>query len=121
MQENIQITRLAMSMELSAQKALAEQIARYQTGGNIVTQVNFDQLLQQLAPMSTTEQERLAAEIMNDWPQVAENYQSSTYVQTSLDELVAQSELVSGQYRKLTEGLNRQLGLMSLAIQGGKR
>lgn len=121
MQENIQITRLAMSMELNSQKVLAEQIARFQTGGGFVTQVNFDQLLQQLAPLSSADQERLAAEIMNDWPQVAEDYQSSTYMQTSLDELVAQSALVSGQYQKLTEGLNRQLGLMSLAIQGGKR
>jgi flagellar basal-body rod protein FlgB len=121
MQESIQITRLAMNMELNAQKALTEQIARYQTGGSFVAQVNFDQLLQQLAPLSATEQERVAAQIMNDWLYVAPTYQTYTFSQISLDELVAKSVLVSGQFQKLAEGLNRQLGLMSLAIQGGKR
>lgn len=116
MNDAIEVTRLALTMARLEQQNLAERIAKFQTGVHSVDQYNFSPLLSRLQQASP-EQRAVIARQLTD----VDNQRHTVVEEAQLDELVARSTMVSGKFNSLVEGLNRQLGLMSLVLNGGKR
>lgn len=103
-----------MSTKLLEQQTLIRQIASFQPGAQWVAKVDFSA---QLAQATSAYQSGTAA-----WVPMSALHGNQVweYKELSLDELVTQSSLLTGQFNKLTEGLNRQLGLMAVVLNGGK-
>lgn len=108
------LTQTAMSVKQLEQQTLIRQIASFQPGAQWVSTVDFSA---HLAQATSAYQSGMAA-----WSPMAALHGNQVwqYRELSLDELVTQSSLLTGQFNKLTEGLNRQLGLMAIVLNGGK-
>ncbi|HCU65760.1 MAG TPA: hypothetical protein DF774_08375 [Rheinheimera sp.] len=114
MNEITNIVAAGLNLKYLEQKELVAHIAGYQSGGQWVQKTDFSVLLAGLTDAG-------AARDLNEQLQQTDSagFQSWQFSDTSLDALVAESSIVAGQFQKLTEGLNRQLALMAIAI-GGK-
>ena len=81
-----------------------------------VEQYNFAPLLSRLQQASPEQRATIARQITD-----VDSQRHTVIEEAQLDELVAESSMVAGRFNSLVEGLNRQIGLMSLVINGGKR
>jgi len=116
MHDSIEVTRLALTMARLEQQNLAERIAKFQTGVHSVEQYNFAPLLSRLQQASPEQRATIARQITD-----VDSQRHTVIEEAQLDELVAESSMVAGRFNSLVEGLNRQIGLMTLVINGGKR
>jgi hypothetical protein len=108
------LTQTSLSVKQLEQQILIRQIASFQPGAQWVSTVDFSTQLNQAT--SSYQASRTAWVTMSE----LQGHQVWQYKELSLDELVTQSSLLTGQFNKLTEGLNRQLGLMAVVLNGGK-
>lgn len=116
MNDAIEVTRLALRLAQVEQQNIADRIAHYQSGPQAVELYDFAPLMSQLQ-QANAQQRAVIAQQTQD----LEQHKQVVIAEASLDELVAQSSMVAGKYNALIEGLNRQLGLMSIVLNGGKR
>lgn len=116
MNDAIEVTRLALNMAQLEQQNLAQRIAQFKTGVQTVQEYDFSLLLTQLQQVDNEQRGAIAQQTLD-----LERHLNVINEEPQLDDLVARSSMVTGQYNVLVEGLNRQLGLMSLVINGGKR
>lgn len=121
-QVTLDLLQLAMDIKQTEHKTAAANVASANIPGSGQLKVDFADLLAGLDGLAPTQQKALIGQIRNDWQ--AEQQSATTKISgedVKLDEQTAQLLLASGKYRLLAEGLNRKLGLMSVAVSGGKR
>lgn len=118
----LQLLQVAMDISQTRHQAAAANIAAANVPGAKQVSVDFDQLIQSLTEADNSTRELLLQDIRANWS--AEKNQATTFDGNSsinLDEQSAELLLSSGKFRVLTEGLNRKMGLMQVAVNGGKR
>ena len=121
-QVTLNLLQLAMDISQTRHKAAAANIASANISGGVQTRVNFDDLLQSVALSQGAGRELLLNDIKTHWQ--AEKSRATVLLADSdikLDKQTAELLMASGKYKLLTEGLNRKLGLMQVAVNGGKR
>lgn len=114
--------RLAMSMTQLRADLASQNIAKASTPGAQATRLDFGTsqgLLDQLAATPAgAEGDLLAALSDATGRPAAAEYHEAPGTAINLDEEVADMASASLRYQSLTESLNRQFGLMRLAISG---
>jgi flagellar basal-body rod protein FlgB len=121
-QVTLDLLQVAMDINQTRHKAAAANIASANVPGGQKTVVDFDHLLNALASADKPGQMALLQEIRQNW--ASETSGATTMVadeKIKLDEQTAELLLASGKFKVLAEGLNRKLGLMQVAVNGGKR
>ena len=120
-QVSLDLLHVAMNIASVQHKTAAANVASYHVKGAATLQADFAPLLQQLASSDQYRAE-LAYDTLANWQQVESASVTATQIpKPSLDQLSAELVLSSGKYKLLAETASRQLGLMQLAINGGKR
>ncbi|MFT4925225.1 MAG: flagellar basal body rod protein FlgB [Phenylobacterium sp.] len=121
-QVTLHLLQLAMDISQTRHKAAAANIASANIPGAAQIKVNFDDLFSALAQADDLGRELLVQDIRANWTDEKSSATSLTFgTDIKLDEQSAELLLASGKYKLLTEGLNRKLGLMQVAVNGGKR
>ncbi len=116
----IEILRLSLNMNEAIHKSHVANIANSHNGVSGKQSVNFDSLLTDLRNMPPSIRLDKAQQLLSGWSQLADNNTKLVNGGVDLDNEVAKATLASGAYKKSIELLNRQLGLMQLAVKGGK-
>lgn len=117
----IELLSLALDINQAKHKVAANNIASADIEGANKLEANFEALLRDLSAKSPTQQSSYVQSLKSDWNDYLSN---STIVKNEpikLDEEVADALLASGKYKAIAEGLNRKLGILNLAVKGGKR
>ncbi|MCF2860219.1 hypothetical protein L1286_22315 [Pseudoalteromonas sp. SMS1] len=118
---SIEMLRLAMNMAATEQRLAMQNIASANAQVKSTSEVNFDALLEELNSLPPDVRAELAKQYSDSW-HTQEGQFVSEYARTSkLDEEVALSMKAAGKFNKMTEVLNRKMGLMRLAVSGGKQ
>lgn len=121
-QVTLDLLQVAMDINQTQHKAAAANIAAANIPDGNKTTVNFDQLLSSLHGAEPAEQAAILDDIKQNW--ASKQSDATTISQgekIKLDQQTADLLLSSGKYKVLAEGLNRKLGLMQVAVNGGKR
>jgi hypothetical protein len=113
MNDITQVLATALNIKYLQQQALVSQIAGYQTGGQWIEKTDFNAML---ASLQDPQQAQQLQQQLDMGPAGIGAYQHWQFSETSLDALVAESSIAAGQFQKLADGLNRQLGLMSIVL-----
>ena len=120
-QVSLDLLHVAMNIASVQHKTAAANVANYHVAGSATLQADFAALLQQLAANEHNRAE-LAYDTLSNWQQVESASVTATHTaKPTLDQLSAELVLASGKYQLLAETASRQLGLMQLAVNGGKR
>lgn len=113
MNDITQVLATALSIKYLEQQALVSQIAGYQAGGQWIEKTDFNAMLASLQDPAQAQQLQQQLDMGSAG---LSTYQHWQFSETSLDALVAESSIASGQFQKLADGLSRQLGLMSIVL-----
>jgi hypothetical protein len=107
--EAVDIISISMRVAKAEHQQIAEQIAKFNDPDSMsVLKTDFQQVLNsyQSNPFSSLDRQ-------------VENFSTEVSKEsTSLDQLTAEVLDASGRYKALTEVLNRNLGLMNIAVSG---
>lgn len=117
----VELIRLSLAVSRAQQQTHMENIANYNGAGQSVSVVNFSSVLSELGQMSNEDKQLHCRKITAEWNDWKERYTQSEMKVINLDEEVAKMTLVSGEYQKTVELLNRKLAMMALAMNGGRR
>ncbi|MGC0118626.1 MULTISPECIES: hypothetical protein [Pseudoalteromonas] len=118
---SIEALRLSLNMAATQQRLSLENVANHSTSTQGSQRADFASLLQGLEGISSDQKQQVMSQLSSNWHTVEGHYIHQSDKKASLDEEVALSMKASGQYQKLVEVLNRKIGLMNLAVSGGKR
>jgi flagellar basal-body rod protein FlgB len=109
----------AMNAELIKQRVAAENIANAHVTGYQAKQVDFSQAMQALSQSgSSTELVAKLAQLEDSGAVYSPSERALNGDGVKLDEEVLASIRASGKYRTLADLLDRQMGLMKIAVKG---
>ncbi len=121
-QVTLDLLQLAMNIKQAEHKAAAANVANANVPGGQKTTVDFSTMLSRLDELSPSAQQSYIDSLRNNWQaEVSTHTERSSSEKIHLDQESAELLLASGKYKLLADALSRQLGLMSVAIGGGKR
>ena len=121
-QVTLDLLQVAMDMKLTEHKAASANIAGVNVPGTQRITVDFSALVTSLSQADEQGRMALINDIRQNWTaEKAASTHLSNDQEIKLDEETAELLLASGKYKLLAEGLNRKLGLMQVAVNGGKR
>lgn len=118
---SIEALRLSMNIAASQQRLSLENIANHSVASQETLRADFSQLLSDLEGMTGRKRESAMAQLSSQWHITEKQYVFQGNSKVELDEEVALSLKSAGKFNKLAETLNRKIGLMNLAVSGGKR
>ncbi|CAH9051025.1 hypothetical protein PSECIP111951_00313 [Pseudoalteromonas holothuriae] len=118
---SIEALRLSMNIAATQQRLALENIASHSISNAGSQRADFSTLLAEVNALPAEQRAQVISNLSSQWQEVESSYIQQSHKKATLDEEVALSMKASGSYRKLAEVLNRKLGLMNLAISGGKR
>lgn len=118
---SIDLLHVAMNISQAEHKVASSNIASFDITGVNKKQVDFSHLLKTLENTNVDDKAQLINQIKSEWKQIESSAISSLDGEIKLDKETADVLLSSGKYKLLADALNRKLGLMKLAVSGGKR
>ena len=118
---SLELLHVAMNMAQAKHKVAANNIAMANIKGAEKTSIDFQSVITALKNTQGADREELLAKIKNNWQMVEKKSMSHMNDEIKLDQETAKVLEASGQYKLLADTLNRKLGLMKLAVLGGKR
>ncbi|CAM4163254.1 hypothetical protein [Pseudoalteromonas byunsanensis] len=118
---SIEALRLSLNIAATEQRLSLENLASHSVSGASAQRADFSSLLADIQSLPSDQKAEVMSQLSSQWQDVEASYVNESHKKVSLDEEVALSMKASGKYQKLAEVLNRKLGLMNLAISGGKR
>ena len=119
-QASIELIRLALNVSASQQRLALENLASASIENAKYKEIDFASVLSQLRSSDSATRLKTAAMISNNWQQIEQDVTVTSFKEVKLDEEVALSLKASGNYQKMVELMNRKMGLMKLAVTGGK-
>jgi len=118
---SLELLHVAMNMAQAKHKVAANNIAMANIKGSEKTTIDFKYVIAALKTAEGANKAELLAQIKNNWHVIEKNSMSRINDEIKLDQETAKVLEASGQYKLLADTLNRKLGLMKLAVLGGKR
>lgn len=120
-QVTLDLLQLNMDIKQAQHKAHAANVANANIPGADKLAVDFSSLLASIDSYHG-DKSALVESIRDNWQsQLQSNTSKLNNEDIKLDEESAQLLLASGKYKLLAESVSRKLGLMSVAVSGGKR
>jgi len=118
---SLALLQVAMNMAQAKHKVAANNIAMANIKNSEKTVIDFKNVISALKNAQGSNRTELLAQIKNNWQMVEKNSMSRINDEIKLDQETAKVLAASGKYKLLADTLNRKLGLMKLAVLGGKR
>ncbi|MCF6436986.1 hypothetical protein [Pseudoalteromonas sp. MMG022] len=118
---SIEALRLSLNMAATEQRLALENLASHSISGAHSQRADFSSLLADINSMPSEQKSQAMSQLSDQWQDIETYYVNQGNKKASLDEEVALSMQASGKYQKLVEVLNRKIGLMNMAVSGGKR
>lgn len=116
----VELLRLSLNAHQTVQKSHVENIANANNKVYQKQHVNFEKMLLDLQGIPAHERLERVNNLLNEWSQTSIQYSNTVDTKINLDDEVARATLAAGAYQKSVELLNRKLGLMQMAVKGGK-
>lgn len=116
----VKLVELAMNVAQQKQRAASLNLAQMNMPNAQKLEVDFSAMLSEFSELTPSQQSELADFYKANWQSIENQYHRRSGDKIEVDEEVAKSLLSSGQYKGLAEGVSRKLGLMQLAIKGGR-
>ena len=118
---SLKLLQVAMDMAQAKHKVAANNIAMTNIKGAKKTTIDFKNVVTALKTAQGSNKSELLVKIKNNWQVVEKSSMNQISEENKLDQETAKVLAASGQYKLLADTLNRKLGLMKLAVLGGKR
>ena len=116
--ETIDLLRLSMNMSTLENKLAAKNIANsHNSSGTLYA--DFSNMLSEISVVNATKTDSLNT-LSHKINTQSDDYVQHSITQKSPDNYVADSLKSAGEFNRAADLLNRQLGLMRLAVKGGR-